>query len=81
MSWVNSQKEQTAKFKELIKKFSPNAKTFKEKLDAIKVVKNSLIDVKVNDENQDDVIEKIFFITRYEMNLRQPTIRAVVKKG
>ena len=69
MSWVNSQKEQTAKFKELIKKFSPNAKTFKEKLDAIKVVKNSLIDVKVNDENQDDVIEKIFFITRYEMNL------------
>ena len=69
MSWVNTQKEQTAKFKELVKKFSPNAKTFKEKLDAIKAVKNSLIDVKVNDGNREDVIEKIFFISRYEMNL------------
>jgi len=71
MDWVNSQKTQTVKFKELIKKFAPNAKTFKEKLDAIKLVKNSLIDINVSDENRDDVIERIFFISRFEMNLNQ----------
>ena len=69
MDWVNSAKTQTVKFKELLKKFAPNAKTFKEKLDAVKLVKNSLIDKKINGGNREDVIERIFFITRFEMNL------------